>query len=294
MTDPRIDEIIESLCCPDDQSSLIVKTKHLHCSKCYKNFPIFTNNFVEILPSNFPAWDQSDNENKKTEKAYQDIFLEPFAWNKKSNGWGYLPDSSPGYRAFVGKEREKIIEFLNSSSDMIGIDVSGGVGNYSIPLSHKVKVMVHCELEVQSILSAYNEGKEKDNMLFLRSPYLKLPFKSESFDLAICTDTLIRGKRHEIMLLTEIYRILKTGGKAVVDFHNARFYRRKSRKSISFYTPEMIKQIFLEARIFRYSMYPLGFIPIRFVPNEDLYSGLDRLFKLFVSPMRYIVVITKA
>jgi len=253
---------------------------------------MLANNFVEVLPSEFPVWELSENENKKSEKAYQDIFIEPFTWNKKSNGWGYLPAAPPGYRAFVKREREKIIEFVNPSPDMVGIDVSGGVGNYSIPLSDRVKVMVHCELEVQSILRAYTEGK--DNMFFVRSPYLKLPFNGESFDLAICTDTLIRGKKHEVMLLSEIYRILKNGGKAVVDFHNPRFFRRRSRNSISFYTPEMIKKILLESRIFRYSIHPFGFVPGRFVPYEYLYLGLDRLFKLFISPTRYIVVINKA
>jgi hypothetical protein len=56
----------------------------------------------------------------------------------------------------------------------MAIDISGGVGNYSIFLSDFVKVIIHCELHISSIIEAYN-GK-RNNMIFVRSPYLKLPF----------------------------------------------------------------------------------------------------------------------
>jgi len=72
----------------------------------------------------------------------------------------------------------------------MAIDISGGVGNYSIFLSDFVKVMIHCELHISSIIEAYN-GK-RNNMIFVRSPYLKLPFISDIFDYVICTDTLER------------------------------------------------------------------------------------------------------
>ena len=84
-----------------------------------------------------------------------------------------LPVTEPLSRA----RGRAILEVLNPRSGSTAVDVSGGVGNYSIFLSDFVEIMVHCELHVPSILAAYRSANDrKKKMLFIRSPYLKLPF----------------------------------------------------------------------------------------------------------------------
>lgn len=287
-----ISGIFHTLCCPDDGADVIQKGDYLECLKCHRQFSILADNLVEMLPSKFPDWNLNENENRKAEEDYKNLLEEQFAWDKKSNGWGYLHAAFPGYRAFVKREREKILELLNPSSESIAIDVSGGVGNYSIFLSDVVEFMVHCEVHIPSILTAYNRVKDKkDKMLFFRSTYLKLPFKSASFDCLICTDTLERGWNHEVQLLKEILRILKIGGKAVVDFHNLKWFRRN--RNICEYKISKVKQILSEAGISEYSIYPFGYAPSMSVPTESLYTILDNVFKLFFPCIRHIVVFTK-
>ena len=121
---------------------------------------------------------------------------------------------------------ETPLSLLHPSKDGIAIDVSGAVGNYAVLLSDKVKVIVNCDLHVPSLVTAYN--RKKSNMVCIRCPYLQLPFVSNSFDYAICTDTLIRGNNHEVKLLKEILRILKKGGKAFVDFHNIKWFKKNN------------------------------------------------------------------
>lgn len=278
--------------CPDDYSKISLRDGFLQCSRCKRHFRFLANNFVEVLPMKFPQWDLTDSENKKAEANYFNIFSESFSWGYKRGGWGYLLNASNGYRAFVKKETKRIIELLNPSPDGIGIDVSGGVGNYSIPLSNRVKVMVHCELDVQSILRAYHQARKRDNMLFVRTPYHKIPFHSACFDCVICTDTLERGWNHEMKLLAEIIRILKEGGKAVVDFHNQRRFGKN--RSLCEYAEASIKQLFSVVGIKRYAIYPFGYVPSRFVLKETFYPILNGFAKLFFPCQRYIIVFTKA
>ena len=283
-------EIYRILCCPDDSSEIILKNNYLECTKCYRHFLIYGYNLVEILPSKFPKWNLKENENKKAEESYQNIFVEKFSWDKKVGGWGDLLTSPHGYRAFVKRERERILELLNPSNNSTAIDISGGVGNYSIFLSDFVKAMIHCELHVPSIITAYN--RKKDNMIFVRSPYLKLPFISDTFDYVICTDTLERGWNCEVKLLREITRIMKIGGKAIVDFHNLKWFRKN--RNICAYKAGSIRKLLHEAGIKQFSLYPFGYVPTKLVFKESLYPYLDNLFRFLFPPKRHIVVFTKA
>lgn len=280
------------LCCPDDGANINLEKNHLGCPRCGRRFSIFKNNFIEMIPSTFPGWrlSKDNKENLKTEESYKDIFDKEFSWYEKPGGWGDLSAANPGYRAFVKSEVERIYELICPSDEKIVADISGGVGNYSIPLSESVKAVFHCELDVESIQTAYHRGEER-NMFFIRTPYLKLPFASDVFDYVVCTDTLLRGRGHDLMLLTEIKRILKNGGRAIVDFHNPKpFYRDPD---ICQYNRKEIASLLLEADIRQYETYPFGYVPSLLVPSEFFYSAMNRIFSFFVPCQRYIVVFTK-
>lgn len=279
-------------CCPDDGANITLGKAHLECPRCGRHFPIFKDNFIEMLPSTFPEWrlSEENKENLKTEKSYKDIFDREFSWHEKSDGWGDLSAANPGYRAFVKSEVKRISELISPSNEKIVADISGGVGNYSIPLSESVKAVFHCELDVESIQTAYHRGKGR-NIFFIRTPYLKLPFDSDVFDNVVCTDTLLRGRGHELMLLTEIKRILKNGGRAVVDFHNPKLFYRDP--DICQYNRKEIASLLLEADIKQYEAYPFGYVPSVFVPTELFYSAMNRIFSFIAPCQRYIVVFTK-
>jgi len=287
-------EIIENLCCPDDGEKVLLDGKYLKCSRCFRSFPIWAENLFEIKPVIFSEWNLDKHENLSAEYGYKRIYEVPFSWEKKSHGWGYLKDAAPSYRLFVGEENDKINKILNVSKQMLGIDVSGGVGNYSIPMSSRVRGIVHCELEVQSLITAYQEAKGRDNIVFIRSFYLNLPFESGSFDFAICTDTLIRGKRHDLKLISEICRVLKDGGRAAIDFHNPKVIG--GNKDICFYNVNSIRELLSSVGVKQYSIYPVGFIPGMILPVElrkSTYRVLNKLCSLFLPAKRHIVVFTK-
>jgi ubiquinone/menaquinone biosynthesis C-methylase UbiE len=291
-----IDKYYKNFRCPDDLSKLLFYKDYLKCKKCRRCFPIFTNNFTEILPKEFPKWDLKEEENKEAEKTYHRFCLEKISWERKSMGWGFLSLQIPGYRAFIKKEREKIKNLIPPHlQNGLMIDVSAGCGNYSIYLSSLSSLMVHCEAEVQSLLSARELAisSKRDNIIFIRANYLKLPFPDNLFDVVICTDTLERGKNHEIRLLKEIYRILKKGGVGIFDFHNLRPLAKKYNPYITFYTKEEIKKLLKELNINNFKIYSFGYFPTRLAPNEFIYFLLDRIFQYFIPPIRYIVVMEK-
>ncbi len=282
-------KIAKFICCPDDSSDIMVKDGFLECLQCRRKYRILADNFFEILPGEFPSWDLKDNEPLKAEAMYRHEFNRQLSWKESSGGWGDLTSAHTGTRAFYKSEMKKILELLTPSSHAIAIDVSGAVGNYSLPLAHKVEVMVNCDLHAPSIMTAHNRGS--NNMLCIRTPYLKLPFVQHTFDYAICTDTLIRGWNHEVKLLKEILRVLKTGGKAIVDFHNQKWFAKN--RNICAYTLLDVKRILAEAGIRHYSVYSFGYIPLRIVPFEFIYSILDNIAKIFLPCKRHIVIFNK-
>ncbi len=284
-----IDDIIPYLCCPDDGSAISKRSGRIVCLGCGRNYSILADNFIEMLPLQFPEWEQKDDDSKNAEQTYFEEFRKELEWQSKSSGWGDLSRASQGSRAFYHAQIKTIKEKFTPQGTEIAIDVSGAVGNHSVALADQVRVMVNCDLHGPSILTAYH--RRKVNMMCVRAPYLKLPFFSGTFEYAICTDTLIRGHTHEVKLLREILRILKPGGKAVVDFHNRRF--GSSNDTICFYSAGEVKSILHEAGIRTHEIIPFAHIPLRFVPNERLYGLMDLFARIFFDGARHMVIFTK-
>ncbi|MFA5743033.1 MAG: methyltransferase domain-containing protein [Candidatus Paceibacterota bacterium] len=282
--------------CPDDLSEVVNKNLYLECKKCKKHFSILADNLVEMLPDRFPEWGLEGNENRDTEKGYFDLAHKPFSWKKDPVGWGFLYYlQSSGYRGFVNKEIEMIKKFIPESlKNGLMIDVSAGCGNYSVDLSQIASLFVHCEAEDQSLLNAKTRAVDckRENIVFVRGNYLKLPVPDDFFNVAICTDTLIRGRNHEKELLKEIYRALKKGGMGIVDFHNDRPFASKRNPYISFYGKEKIKEMLGELGMNNFEIYSCGHFPTSLAPSEFIYKIMDRVFS-FLPPTRYIAVIQK-
>jgi ubiquinone/menaquinone biosynthesis C-methylase UbiE len=293
--DNIIEKYIKIFCCPNDHCSLELYKNYLKCPKCKRRFSIFSKNFVEILPKEIPQWDLSSEDNKQAEEEYKRICLEKFTWTENPKGWGFFPELHAGSRAFVKKEIDKIKNMILSyRQNGLIIDVSGGSGNYSLPLSSMASLMIHCETDIQSLLTAYYQANKLKikNIIFVRANYLKLPFQDNTFDVIICTDTLERGRNHEIKLIKEIYRILKEGGIGILDFHNLRPLAKTFNPKITFYSKREIEVFLMKLNIKNFEIYPFGYFPTSLALSESMYLFLDK-FLFFLPPIRYIVVIKK-
>jgi len=70
-----LSEIRKLVCCPDDGAEVIVKNNYLECTSCHRDFPMFANNMVEMLPSAFPQWNLLKDENNKAEESYKNMAI---------------------------------------------------------------------------------------------------------------------------------------------------------------------------------------------------------------------------
>jgi SAM-dependent methyltransferase len=277
------------LCCPDDRHPLLIADTHLECTSCGRRFRRFGERVLEIVsrePASVP---------RTLLDGYRQIHKERFRLDTPSTteGWGYLPSVHPGYRGFVRAERDLIGTLLADCGGVL-VDVSGGVGNYSAYLSQFFAHVIHCELHVPSLVRAIKDVESKSNVLFVRSDYLALPIADASADAVICIDTLERGPEHEKALLREISRIMKPSGVAIVDFHNDRLrWAREKSKDVMFYELSRFKSLLHEVGFSGYSVEPLGYVPMRFVPNERIYPLLDKICSLLVPASRYLLRLFK-
>jgi SAM-dependent methyltransferase len=227
--------------------------------------------------------------------AYYRLLGDKFKWDLSATAWGNLSTAPKGYKAFVKKERKVIEEYLGESLKGTFCDVSGGAGNYSLHFSRKASLVVHCDLDVNSIEYAYERMRRCGlrDVLLVRCDYLQMPFESNVFDSIICIDTLERGLPHERRLLTEMMRCLKPCGKLVVDFHGRSrvpsfLVSESVRKGVVSYDRREIEEMLSELAL-DYKIKPIGYAPNQ-VPLETGYTFLDRILWLFfIPPSRWIV-----
>ncbi len=277
--------MFERLRCPDDASTLISQGRSLKCKSCKRSYPIHEENLIELMPTQFPRWNLGTGDFVDAEETYRKMCQQRFSTGINEMAWGDLRYASPGTRGFYRSQVKGILEILTPSPDATAIDVSGASGNHSRALATMVKAIANCDAHVPSIVVAHN--LRPTNMLCIRACYLKLPFAANTFDCAICFDTLIRGKNHEVALLKEILRVLKVGGQAIVDFHNLK--RFKSNRTIKEYDIISVQELLREASIKQYSIRPFAFVPSRLVPWTPLWPSLNGIFELILPCQRYVV-----
>lgn len=282
--------LINLLRCPSDSATLSAEgDSGFRCLVCNKLYRKIAEQFWDIRP------DHPSTTPRRLMDGYKSIFFEEVYLGENTNtrAWGTLANAHPGYRAFIKAERDFIISQMEGRRGTL-VDVSGGVGNYSIYLADYVDKVIHCELHAPSICKAFQSNTGKQNIAFLRSDYMALPLRDDSADIVICTDTLERGAEHEKSLLMEIKRIMKPAGIALVDFHNLRFDMiiRKS-KDVIFYELKDLMAILNSVKFDIEKITPLGYVPSKIVPNEMLYRPFDYCFSAVVKPSRYLLMLKK-
>jgi SAM-dependent methyltransferase len=284
----NVDEnIVQYFRCPDDGGRLHPNREALRCEHCGREFSRLGARVFELKSLTPKAV------NSSVQNGYEAIHAAEVTLNGHSPGWGDLDSTTPGKRGFVKRECATIAALLGDKAEGVVVDVSGGVGNYSSFFADKAQMVIHCELHVPSFAQACRQHAQRQNLFFACSDYLALPLADGSADGVICTDTLIRGVEHERALLAEIRRVLKPEGRAVVDFQHHRFKRIQKRSPLAkCYELNDFLRLVAESGFVVERVQGIGYVPTRAVPREWAYGLLDKLFQLFVSPSRYLLVLS--
>jgi len=278
--------------CPDDKAEISHRDNIFQCMACERIFPTYSNNVIDLLPSKPYPLELNNALEKSYWQVYQKLLKEKMDFSLSPKGWGYLPKLSRGLRSFVKREREIVKKYIGENVDGTVCDVCAGAGTYSLELAKTAKLIVHCDIDVESIIGTSMEAKQNnlDNILFVRSDCLQLPFVTDSFDSIICIDALERGLAHELRLLQEVVRCLKDSGKFAADFHNK---RRISSRYIFEYDEQQVRQFVQRTNIRKYTIEPIGYVHAPFVFSESFYDLLNRLFKMVFTSQRLLVMESK-
>jgi len=124
-------------------------------------------------------------------------------------------DANP-FGADYAKKRTAIVSAVEGTDKRV-LDVGGGMGRMSIPLSERHFVTLS-DLSIQMLELASPWVSER---LELRQANARsLPFPDESFDYVLCIDVLPHVVQPEEALL-EAQRVLRPGGTLLVDVTNS-------------------------------------------------------------------------
>ena len=108
-----------------------------------------------------------------------------------------------------------------SDEDSLVLDAGCGTGNYSIPLSPHVKSIVGIDITQSMLNEAWLKIAQSDikNVSIFRADMNRTGLPNNHFDLIFSYSTLYYIKEIKDVI-EEIHRVLKPGGKAVLDFGN--------------------------------------------------------------------------
>lgn len=284
-----VDNFINFLMCPDCKSDLERFDFNLHCTNCGREYHIYDEICIDILPSQKFVRSGKTEVEKRSIEIYNKLFNEPFIQKQEPKPWGL--EVSKGYLPKLNKHRYVVNKLLPLKIEKF-IDVSAGSGRFTFELSPRVDICVFCDISVDSVLYLTKKvkGKDRKNILVIRADYTSLPFKERVFDVCACNDTLIYGPEHEKKLLSSIYEILREDGISILDFSN-KYHRGFWHKPYTFGYTIMNMIGMLEATGFKIKKI----VPLYYELSKDLEERrlLSKLIKLILPPTRYVFKVTK-
>jgi glycogen(starch) synthase len=120
------------------------------------------------------------------------------------------------FAAVYARKRLAVIEAVTGADKRV-LDVGGGMGRMSIPLSRSHFVTL---TDISSQMLDLARPYACDRLRLKQADVNNLPFQTNGFDIALCIDVLphVKDPYHA---LNELKRVLKPGGKLVVDVTNA-------------------------------------------------------------------------
>jgi ubiquinone/menaquinone biosynthesis C-methylase UbiE len=115
-----------------------------------------------------------------------------------------------------------LIEMVSSiDNDVLILEVACGTGHITKLISDMGRSIIACDLTPEMMEQAEKAVKTNNNVSFLRANAFALPFESGKLDLIISTRFLhLFPIDLQQQILNEFYRVLKPGGRLIVDFDN--------------------------------------------------------------------------
>ena len=129
---------------------------------------------------------------------------------KRFDHFGFL---APFYdKFFKGDRNDQLVRLLDLSPGVTVLDAAGGTGRVSYGLEYKSGRLIVADISFPML----KQAKSKPGLLPVNSPLEVLPFKKESFDTIILVDAFHHLVNTQVVLV-ELWRVLKAGGKLVVE-----------------------------------------------------------------------------
>ena len=117
------------------------------------------------------------------------------------------------YDRFIGIQNPtRLQHLLGLPTTGMLLDAGGGTARVSAQLKHFVSHLVICDLSHKMLSQAKNKG----SLSPIRSQVESLPFPDESFPRIMVVDSFHHFSDHWLAV-SELYRVLKTGGKLVIE-----------------------------------------------------------------------------
>lgn len=277
--------------CPDDGGRLRPDGGEVACASCGQEYPVRMDRILELLPKRRAELTPQTELERKYGEYYRGMFEEPFAERPTATAWGAIESIPRKKQRYILKQQRLIARELKGSLGVL-CDISAGSGNYPFALADRADLVILCDLGVDNLNHLLRRaGESRDgNIVVARCDYHASPLRPESIDTLLCTDTLCYGREHERHLLKTIARVLKKGGRALVNFKN-KVHRNPFKKPIvTDYGRGEVRAMIAQSGFERWNMIDYH---QELAVEERGDSVLTRVMKKVIPPTRFYVLATK-
>jgi len=217
------DDLCAVLRCPDDGGMLGIQPAIVTCQTCRRGYQRPRPEAIEMIASK-PQGAMSG-----VSKAFYAAYLAERSMQlslvEAAAAWGAPGTMSPGWvrlrRRYSSRVVNLILRLFGNRRGVV-LDTSAGAGYVTFGLAERGVPTIHADLDRSSIAYALgwlDNSPGSPPLLALRADYFALPARG-TIDAVVATDSLIRGRQHELAALQAIRLALTEDGFAVVDFHN--------------------------------------------------------------------------
>ncbi len=124
------------------------------------------------------------------------------------------------------------------------LDIACGEGYGTLLLSLKAKHITGADINEETIKKAVIKYK-RDNLNFIHSEIINLPFPEQSFDTITCFETIEHTINHQ-EVIKELKRVLKNDGVLIISTPDKKNYSEKNNYSNPFHLIELYENDFKE------------------------------------------------
>lgn len=278
----------ETFVCPYDKSEVFEKGNFLACKQCRQEFPV-QGNFIDFRSKQSIPFNDLSSSGSWYQKYYETLLQK--GKPEEFGGFGSVYNSVS--EGFVKETLNKLIG-LPKKDDYV-CDVGAGIGDYSIPIASKCKIIFHCDLDLDAVMLAQKHANEKniENIFFLACDYFKLPFKENTINLTYGIDVIERGHDQDRTLINEVIRITKNNGIMVFDCHSKeRFKFTRVKENVLFtYSKTDIVKFCKDFELENIKIIGTGYLPqIKKWSNFEyrLFNNMGK--QLCIPPARWLMI----